>query len=154
MRFGHRAGDGRTILRTYPIVWLTTPEILVESPPVKRISQFILVLLVALSVGLHWVVLQSVAWTGMFVDYASDHTLAVAIEKTFDGSNKCEICKIVDEGTQEESSELLKIQKLDAFTGPASAAVYPPTVFTFALLDQTRSIHRRTDQAQPPPRSA
>lgn len=118
----------------------------------KRISQSILVLLMALSIGLHWVVLQSVAWAGMFVDYAADHSFGVAIEKTFDVRNKCEMCKIVEQGTQEESEQLLKPLKLDVFSDAAITTIYPPASLTFAMLDHQQEIQRTDAQALPPPR--
>ncbi|MGB0581856.1 MAG: hypothetical protein ACPGVU_19350 [Limisphaerales bacterium] len=118
----------------------------------KRISQSILILLVALFIGLHWMVLQSVAWAGMFVDYAADHSLEVAIAKTFDSSNQCEICKIVEAGTQETAPEKLKTKKLDVFSGNNIVRVYPTEALSFAFSERVPELPRTYESTAPPPR--
>jgi len=53
--------------------------------------------------GGHWAVLQSVAWTGMIVEYSKDSTLGAALIKTFGGKAPCEMCKTIDAEKQKES---------------------------------------------------
>lgn len=55
-------------------------------------------LLLVLSLGLHWAVLQTVAWTGMLVSYTRDNGLSRAISMTFDGRHPCALCKVVQQG--------------------------------------------------------
>jgi len=42
-------------------------------------------MLLILMLGLHWAMLQSVAWVSMIVTYSKQDTLQVALTKTFDG---------------------------------------------------------------------
>ena len=59
-------------------------------------------LLLVLSLGLHWAVLQTVAWTGMLVRYTRDNGLSRAISMTFDGRHPCALCKVVQKGQAED----------------------------------------------------
>lgn len=49
----------------------------------------------ALSLGLHWALLQSVAWTGMFIRFSRQFNVVEALQKTFDGHHPCSLCKFV-----------------------------------------------------------
>ena len=52
--------------------------------------------------GSHWLVLQSVAWARMLVEFSSRESLPNALAKTFDGRHPCPLCKQVSQGQQEE----------------------------------------------------
>jgi len=67
------------------------------------------------AIGLHWLTLQSIAWTSMIIDYSKRGTLCQAIAQTFDGAHPCFLCHIVDRGkTSEKKSDLrLLTPKID-----------------------------------------
>lgn len=69
------------------------------------------VLLLVLSLGLHWAVLQTVAWAGMLVAYSKDATASEAISKTFDGQHPCPLCKAIEQGRQQEKKQDQKTLK-------------------------------------------
>jgi hypothetical protein len=71
----------------------------------NRAAQFLIVLLLIVSVGGHWAFLQSVAWVTMVIDYSKDAPLSVAVEKTFDGKHPCHLCKIVKHGKETEQKQ-------------------------------------------------
>jgi hypothetical protein len=73
--------------------------------PVRRVFQTAVALALCLSLGLHWAVLQSVAWTGMLVDYSRSGAISEAIQKTFDGRHPCKLCKLVSEGKKSEKKQ-------------------------------------------------
>jgi hypothetical protein len=52
--------------------------------------------------GGHWAVLQSVAWTGMVIEYSRDASLTSALSKTFDGKHPCTLCVKIDESKKQE----------------------------------------------------
>src|SRR5207302_5152905 len=54
------------------------------------------------SFGMHWVVLQSVAWLGMAVTYSHETCFTEALAKTFDGRHPCKLCKFVAENQKSE----------------------------------------------------
>jgi hypothetical protein len=53
--------------------------------------------------GLHWLLLQSVAWGLMLADYARTDSLPAAIEKTLDGRHPCPRCRAIQKGRQAEN---------------------------------------------------
>src|SRR3954471_21635395 len=67
-----------------------------------------------LSIGLHWIALQSLAWTTMVIDYSKRAPLCRAIAQTFDGKHPCSLCHAVNKGEsskkkQDVQSSMLKI---------------------------------------------
>lgn len=64
--------------------------------------RFVAVVLLSLSLGLHWAALQSVAWTSMFLSRAQSGNIAEALRTTFDGKHPCRLCLVVREGKMAE----------------------------------------------------
>lgn len=50
--------------------------------------------------GGHWVVLQSIAWSRMLVDYSSARGLKQGVVMTFDGDHPCPMCCAIKEARQ------------------------------------------------------
>ena len=63
------------------------------------------VAVLVLSLGLHWALLQTVAWTGMLVSYSRDGSFKQAVAKTFDGKHPCPLCKVIEKGRAEEKKQ-------------------------------------------------
>ena len=76
-----------------------------KSAVLSRLPKLVLSLSLSLSIGLHWALLQAVAWTGMVVIYSQTAPLTVALAKTFDGKHPCKLCKLVDAGKQTEQKQ-------------------------------------------------
>lgn len=69
-------------------------------------ARAILTLLVMLGIGLHWVLIQGVAWVGMAVSYSyQDGSIASGLAKTFDGAHPCAICNAVKKGIEGEQEK-------------------------------------------------
>ena len=124
----------------------------------KRVYKAIVMIALALSLGLHWVVLQSVAWAGMFVDYSADHGLVVAIDKTFDADNKCGLCRFVEDGTQAEaeadSDYVVKLTKLDGCARTDSLVLGVPALLEVPLVDRVAlAMKTAFSPLSPPPRA-
>jgi hypothetical protein len=115
-----------------------------------------LVGVLALWLGLHWALLQTLAWTGMIVTYSRQDSFTEAISKTFDGQHPCPLCRAIQKGRAEEKKQAPAgfVVKLDL--GP----VWQPVEFDFRcprdrvpLCDATASLlHHRPPK--PPPRGA
>lgn len=58
--------------------------------------RLVLMLTAALSIGLHFAVIQMVGWVSMTVEYSQKAPLSEALRMTFDGKHPCEICKLVE----------------------------------------------------------
>lgn len=85
-------------------------------------------MVLALSLGLHWAVLQTAAWAGMLVSYSRQASFAEAVAWTFDGQHPCRLCHLVREGRAAEKAPdtLPAMQvKLDPAPLPAAAGIVP-----------------------------
>jgi hypothetical protein len=85
----------------------------------------------AVTLGAHWVLLQSVAWMGMVVAYSEHATIKEAIVQTFDGKHPCGLCKAiaVAKKSEKKTEFTLQIQKLE-FPLPRERFVFtPPSQF-------------------------
>lgn len=71
----------------------------------RSVVRFTTVLVLVLSLGLHWAVLQTVAWTGMIISYSRDASLSEALSKTFDGEHPCPMCKVIKKARAEEKQQ-------------------------------------------------
>ncbi len=82
-----------------------------------------------LSLGVHWALLQSLAWTGMLLSWSHEVSLVEAVKNTFDGEHPCPLCKAVESGQQQapKSAPLERI-KLDAVLAVAFRLVPPPAL--------------------------
>jgi hypothetical protein len=66
------------------------------------VGRIVMVLALCCAMGLHWVALQSLAWTTMVVQYSKCAPFGQALEQTFDGSHPCSLCHVVNKGTASE----------------------------------------------------
>ena len=72
--------------------------------------------------GGHWAVLQTVAWTGMVIEYSRESPLAAALTKTFSGKAPCKMCKAIEVGKEKESrlpATVKADKKIDKFLARA-----------------------------------
>jgi hypothetical protein len=122
----------------------------------RRLFQLAVAGALILAVGVHWGVLQSVAWAGMVITYAHSAPLTVALQKTFDGAHPCKLCKVVQEGKNSENKHSsCKVEtKLDFWLVRAAASleVPPPNLIPPDLSDSAP--HRADSPPTPPPRVA
>jgi hypothetical protein len=120
----------------------------------SKISKWLLVFMLCVTLGCHWGLLQSVAWVGMMVNYSCQGSLKDAVSKTFDGRHPCPLCKLVREGRKSEKKPEAQqnVKQIDLFAGQDAPFDFPPlpaAAFPFPLI-----IASRTDvPLLPPPRS-
>lgn len=120
----------------------------------------VLVAALMISIGLHWALLQSVAWVGMAVTYTVETgSVAEGLSETFDGDHPCPLCHIVDKGTQSESSTKDKIPAKDGKDLKFALALVTVPAFVFEAIPAANWIMkseiaqvRREQPAAPPPR--
>jgi hypothetical protein len=95
-----------------------------------RLGKFLVILALVATTGLHWVTLQSVAWTAMLADNLQTNSFQVAAEKTFDGKHPCCLCRAIAAGKKsEKKTEFnLQTQKLE----------FPPLKENFVLVAPTQ----------------
>ena len=99
----------------------------------RRLSKSLLVLALMVSIGGHWAVLQSVAWTTMFAANLSCDSLTEAVNKTFDGEHPCPLCCAIKAGKKsEQKSETTapELKKFEYVNESPRFVFAAPTVFT------------------------
>src|SRR2546427_5728196 len=91
----------------------------------------LIALALASSIGLHWTVLQTVAWAAMIVSYSQEAPLGEAVVKTFDGQHPCTLCKQIAKGKRPEKKSEYKfeLKKLEFPYAPFAFIFRAPSSF-------------------------
>jgi hypothetical protein len=81
-----------------------------------------------LSLGFHWLALQSVAWTTMLVANVRHAPLSEAVARTFDGNHPCSLCHAVATGEKSENKSELPapVAKMDLICTTRTLWSLPP----------------------------
>lgn len=120
----------------------------------RRLSKWVVVLMLTLSLGVHWAFLQSVAWVGMVMSFSQKATLAEALAKTFDGKHPCKLCKAVQEAKQsEKKQDVLKVEGKKEFCFDSTISIpRPPSAFMLLFVPSDSALSRTDTPPVPPPR--
>jgi hypothetical protein len=113
-----------------------------------------MVLALAWTIGLHWALLQSVAWTGMVIAYAQDAGLKEALVRTFDGKHPCPLCKEIAKGKQsEKKSDFQPEMKKFEFSHATTSFVFSPPQYFWTVRSRDGFGSARSHEPPvPPPR--
>lgn len=123
----------------------------------KRFVHLTAALLLCLTLGLHWVALQSVAWTTMVIERSCESSFRIALATTFDGQHPCKLCQVVRAGKSAgETAKLpLKQSKLEIIrTGLSVWTPVPAAAPVFLALADDAPESRSEIPPLPPPRVA
>jgi len=119
----------------------------------SRLPKTLIALALASSIGLHWTVLQVVAWAGMIVGYSQEAPLREAVVKTFDGQHPCKLCKTIAKGKQSEKKTEYKFElsKLEFLYAPSRFIFSAPTSFReVRTANNTADLLTHSPPAPPP----
>ncbi|MBI1177797.1 hypothetical protein GC207_10205 [bacterium] len=118
------------------------------------IARHITALMLALTLGLHWTVLQSVAWMTMLVNYSTETSFSDAVEMTFDGQHPCKLCIAVAEGKKTERREALlkSFAKADWVLSSDVVCLTRPPATRLAMTHVATPLPLRSPPPLPPPR--
>ena len=122
----------------------------------SRLSRLLVVLALLVSIGGHWALLQSVAWTRMIIERTPEASFAGAVKDTFEGGHPCAFCKRIEDGKQKEQQpeKVTTIAKIDLLLERRPVAVLPPFArFEFSSL-VVHAPSRVECPPVPPPRLA
>lgn len=67
--------------------------------------RIILIAMIIQMTGGHWMLLQTIAWGRMIVDYSHSSSISTALKETFDGEHPCEMCKGIQKAKQTEKKQ-------------------------------------------------
>ena len=111
------------------------------------------ILALCCAIGLHWIALQSFAWTTMIIDCSKRAPLRAAITQALDGSHPCSLCHAVDFGKNSEKKSDLPsaTPKIDMICAPRTTSLTPPFVsFAYPRISFAFSASVRTPLVPPP----
>ena len=121
----------------------------------KRISTLATAVVLALTIGLQWAVLQSVAWTSMLIERAHSGSFVGAVKTTFDGHHPCKLCRVVAAGknAEKKSARSLKLAKVElCLSNQATPIPEPPTLAALLGFKAETAPERADVPAFRPPR--
>src|ERR1700756_1201524 len=107
------------------------------------------------AIGLHWIALQSLAWTTMLIDYLKRAPLWRAISQAFDGAHPCSLCHVVNVGKNSEKKSDLQspTPKIDMICALRTDSSFRPFIsFEYTVGDFWSSQIGQSPPV-PPPRS-
>jgi len=106
------------------------------------------------AIGLHWIALQSLAWTAMIVQHSKCARLGQAIEETFNGAHPCSLCHIVNKGTASEkkSSVQSTFSKIDILCVARTFRLSPRSISFDYLASNCSLFESGHSPPVPPPR--
>ena len=120
----------------------------------QALVRSITVLVLILSLGLQWALLQTVAWTGMIISYSRDASFTEAVSKTFDGQHPCPLCKVIKQSRAAEKKQ----EKEAPINKLTLAVIWQRPVYCFdSEREQVRAMdeffpQRRNSPPKPRPR--
>ena len=125
-------------------------------PPVLRLGKWLVVLALVVMIGGHWALIQSAAWVRMAVKFSETEPIAVALEKTFNGKNPCELCQFVKKGkASEKKQDLQKLEAKFEFTlESGTCGLFPPRPIRHFAFVSERVEARAYAPLAPPPKAA
>lgn len=119
-----------------------------------RVGHFFLIIALLAATGLHWNVLQSVAWMAMLAENLHSTSLHQALEKTFDGRHPCSLCKLVSAGkaAEKKSDFTLQLKKLEYPPATEKLVLIAPAQFQLLSAPDTFASPLPHQPPTPPPR--
>lgn len=110
-----------------------------DSLVVARCAKSLVIALLILMMGLHWTLLQTVAWATMLATNLRTLSVSEAVCDTFDGKHPCCMCKAIAAGKKSE--------KKSEATSPISKLEFPPLAKEFVLVStKLEAAFSRTNQ--------
>jgi len=124
------------------------------TPVLSRLTKLCVLVLLVVSIGGQWALLQSAAWMGMLIDFSRNSTVAEAVCKTFDGEHPCPLCKAIAAGkkSQQKKEFSLKLPKLEFLPPGQNWGLVAPTTFEFFPRVNLCATGVFSEPPTPPPR--
>ena len=76
-----------------------------------RIGKVLVVVALVTTLGAHWILLQTVAWTTMLANNLQSSSIETAMAKTFDGMHPCCLCKAIAAAKKSQQKEQFTVDK-------------------------------------------
>lgn len=113
-------------------------------------------LAIFLSAGGHWVFLQSVAYTGMLLEFAQKESFCAAVQKTFDDRYACPLCPKIRDGYNQQRKappSTCGSDRLPEFIAQSGdLLIFVPITLSEMIVLQPQHTNFSTAPPTPPPR--
>jgi hypothetical protein len=119
----------------------------------RQVGRIVTIGALCCAIGLHWVALQSFAWTSMLIEYSKRAPLCQAIAQTFDGAHPCSLCHVVATGKASEKKSDIQspAPKIDIICVERVVQLVSPfALFQYALHDFSVSEIEQSPPVPPP----
>jgi hypothetical protein len=120
---------------------------------VRQFARIATISALCCAIGLHWVVLQSFAWTSMLIEYSKGAPLCQAIAQTFDGTHPCSLCHVVATGKASEKKTDVQspVPRIDIIcVARVIRLISPVASFDYTLRDFSVSEIEHSPPVPPP----
>jgi hypothetical protein len=97
---------------------------------IVRLGKVLVVFALVTTLGAHWALLQTVAWTTMLASNLQSGSIHDAMAKTFDGQHPCCLCKAI--------AAAKKSQQKDEFIVDKQKLEFPPILGKLVLMAPSR----------------
>jgi hypothetical protein len=120
-----------------------------------RLGKCLVIALLVLTTGTHWIALQAVAWTTMLAANLTTSSFREAVSDTFDGEHPCCLCKTVAAGkkAQKESEAATPVLKMEFPLVAERIRIFAPSIFRLLPQDNVFAGLLSHKPPLPPPRS-
>jgi hypothetical protein len=120
----------------------------------RCVGRIATILALCCAIGLHWIALQSFAWTTMIIDYSKRAPLRQAVTQTFDGAHPCSLCHAVNTGKNSEKKSDLQspAPKIDMIYVACATRLIPSFKFFEYAVDNFSFSEVGQPPLVPPPR--
>ena len=118
----------------------------------QRLATTISITVLAFTLGLHWGILQSLAWVSMTVSYTGEASVYAAVKKALASETTCVLCRAVDAGKKSEQDDpsIVVAHELEGLTPGLHPMVARPD--SPCLEDgPTATFHARSNAPPTPP---
>lgn len=120
-----------------------------------RFGKVLVIFALVATIGAHWALLQTVAWTSMIIRYSCHTSLTEAVDMTFDGKHPCCLCKFIQKNRAAEK----KRHQDESVPQLSPEIIWQPQVFYFARFHRQgfdykfQPFLRFDEPLKPPPRN-
>ena len=121
----------------------------------QRLATTISVTVLAFTLGLHWVMLQSFAWVSMTISYTGEISIYAAVKKALDSETTCVLCRVVDASKKAEQDDpaIIVAQELEGLSPGLHPIISPPDTFYHEKGLLAALLSRANAPPTPPPQS-
>jgi hypothetical protein len=119
----------------------------------SRVKNTLVAVVLVLSIGLHWPLLQSVAWLNMIVSFSKEQGFQQAVATALSGKRPCQLCKFVSAGQKAEKKRTKEItaKKFDLFASTTAPFIFAAPIFQKFAEPLQRLEIRAWQPLAPPP---